>query len=105
MTSDDAIEISNKPELSELADEVSRTRRPRALRRGGRTVAVVVPAPRVRYANHRPRRRKEPGLGPNDTLWNIIGIIDDPGGPTDVSSNKHKYLADIYYAEGHPGQE
>lgn len=105
MTSDDAIDISNKPELSELAEQVSRTRRPRALRRGGRTVAVIVPAPRIRYANRRPRRRREPGLGPDDTLWNIIGIIHDPDGPTDVSSNKHKYLADIYYAKGHPEGE
>jgi hypothetical protein len=30
-------------------------------------------------------------------LWNIVGVIDSgPDGPTEVSSNKHKYLADAY---------
>lgn len=30
-----------------------------------------------------------------DPLWGIIGMIADDG-PTDVSSNKHRYLADVY---------
>jgi hypothetical protein len=30
-------------------------------------------------------------------LWNIVGMADSgPDGPTDVSRNKHKYLADAY---------
>jgi hypothetical protein len=30
-------------------------------------------------------------------LWNIVGMADSgPEGPTDVSRNKHKYLADAY---------
>jgi excisionase family DNA binding protein len=32
----------------------------------------------------------------DDPLWDIVGMIDDPDGPTDVSSNKHKYLAEAY---------
>lgn len=33
----------------------------------------------------------------DDPLWNIIGMADSgPEGPTDVSRNKHKYLADAY---------
>jgi excisionase family DNA binding protein len=40
----------------------------------------------------------------DDPLWNIVGIADKlapnrPPGPTDVSSNKHKYLAEAYLAE------
>jgi excisionase family DNA binding protein len=34
-----------------------------------------------------------------DPLWSIIGIGESCG-PTDVASNKHKYLADAYSAEG-----
>ena len=89
------LEVTQTHDLQEILDQVELTRRPRALKRGGRTVAIIVPAPRVRYANRRPRRRHR-GLTPEDTLWNIIGIIDDPDGPTDVSANKHKYLADAY---------
>jgi hypothetical protein len=30
-------------------------------------------------------------------LWDIVGMADSgPDGPTDVSRNKHKYLADAY---------
>ncbi len=33
----------------------------------------------------------------NDSLWNLAGIADSgPDGPTDVSENKYKYLADAY---------
>jgi hypothetical protein len=33
----------------------------------------------------------------DDPLWNIVGMADSgPEGPTDVSRNKHKYLADAY---------
>ena len=33
----------------------------------------------------------------DDPLWGIIGIFDSgPDGPTDVSSNKYKYLAEAY---------
>ncbi len=32
----------------------------------------------------------------DDPLWNIVGMIKDDGGPTDVSENKYKYLAEAY---------
>jgi excisionase family DNA binding protein len=32
----------------------------------------------------------------DDPLWDIVGMIDSPDGPTDVSRNKHKYLAEAY---------
>ena len=31
----------------------------------------------------------------DDPLWNMVGMIDDDG-PTDMSENKYKYLADAY---------
>lgn len=34
-----------------------------------------------------------------DSLWNIVGIGRSEG-PTDVSENKYKYLAEAYLAEG-----
>ena len=36
----------------------------------------------------------------DDPLWNIVGLVDDPEGPTDVASNKHKYLAEAYASKG-----
>lgn len=32
----------------------------------------------------------------DDALWSIVGIADGPDGPTDVSENKYKYLAETY---------
>ena len=33
----------------------------------------------------------------DDPIWGIVGLIEGKeGDPTDVSSNKHKYLADAY---------
>lgn len=33
----------------------------------------------------------------DDALWDIVGIADSgPDGPTDVSENKYKYLAEAY---------
>jgi hypothetical protein len=34
----------------------------------------------------------------DDSLWNLAGIADSgPNGPTDVSDNKDRYLADAYW--------
>jgi excisionase family DNA binding protein len=55
-----------------------------------------------RQQGNRPNRRRPPGvLTWEDPLWNIVGIASGDG-PTDVSSNKHKYLADALYAEFDP---
>jgi hypothetical protein len=41
-------------------------------------------------------RRARP-ITAEDPLWNIVGMADSgPDGPTDVSRNKHKYLAEAY---------
>src|SRR6266550_5980135 len=42
-----------------------------------------------------PRKRQKPKyFTKDDPLWNIVGMFDDPDGPTDVSENKGKYLAE-----------
>lgn len=45
-------------------------------------------------ANHVPLRGSQSLelLTPEDTFWNIVGMIDDEG-PTTVSATKHEYLA------------
>ena len=46
------------------------------------------------------KRMKGRPTSKDDPLWNIIGIADDPADKaTDVSVNKHKYLAEAYEAE------
>lgn len=36
-------------------------------------------------------------LGPNDPLWELAGMFDaGPDAPTDVATNKDKYLANAY---------
>lgn len=87
----DSVDISNIPELRKLAEEVQLTRQPRMLRADSEDVAVLMPA---KTRSRRPARRK--GLTRDDTLWNIVGCIPDHRGPTDVSENVDKYLADAY---------
>ncbi|MHB8574827.1 MAG: hypothetical protein ACYDCQ_05790 [Dehalococcoidia bacterium] len=92
MTSDYVeIDITNEPELARVADAVDRTRRPHVLKRGDETIAVVRPAPKRGRAS---RRRAKP-FTMNDPLWEIMGIADDAG-PSDVSANKDRYLAEAY---------
>ncbi len=85
------------PELARLAHEVAESGEPRLLTENGETIAVLSPAPKPAPPRKRRRRDRElQPLTPDDTIWNIVGIIGDPDGPTDVSSNKHKYLAEAY---------
>jgi hypothetical protein len=87
-----SIDITAIPELVQLADEVRKTKKPRLLRRGDEDVAMLVPA-----EPKESRRRVRAGrpLRKGDALSKIIGMIQSEG-PTDVSSNKHKYLAEAY---------
>ena len=61
-------------------------------------VAAMVKRKRMRSPDARPEWRSWSGrpTRADDPLWNIIGIASDDDGPTDVSSNKHKYLAEAY---------
>src|SRR5579862_6632756 len=87
-----ATEISDIPELARLVHEVAESGEARLLTENGEPIAVLSPAPRRR----RPRRKHEAVLTPEDSFWNIVGMFEASEGPTDVSANKHKYLAEAY---------
>jgi len=82
------IEIDGAPGLEALADEVSASREPVVLRRDGRDVAVVNPAPKRRRESGRP-------LTPDDALFKLIGIGKGrvPGG---ISGRKHEHLLESH---------
>jgi len=89
------IDISGLPDTLRLAEDVARTNQPHVLERRGKRIAVLSPIQRPTRPPRRPRAAR--GSGPNDWLLNLIGIADESqpsDGPTDVSANKHKYLAD-----------
>lgn len=86
------IDISNQPEVLRIAEEVRATQEPRVLRRNREDLAIVTP---IRRARSSPSRAKP--LRRDDSLFNIVGIAaSEEGEPTDVSSNKHRYLAEAY---------
>lgn len=108
------IDLSNVPALAHLVKEVERTNAPLSLRRDGEEVAVLAPARRRRTRRSttvegrtgegtktppagRRRRRGQP-LTLDDPLFRHIGTSRSD--VTDVSSNKHHYLAEAYYNKG-----
>jgi hypothetical protein len=87
------IDITNVPELLRIAEEVQASQEPRVLRRDSEDLAVVRPI--------KPSRRRVPpgrATGAKDPLWSIVGIGRSEG-PTDISENVDKYLAEAYAAE------
>lgn len=92
------IDISDVPELLRLAEEVKTSGTPRLLTSGDEAVAVLTPVKPPKPPAKR-RKRRDRRTGPDDPLWNIIGIANSAGSPDDprdVSENKYKYLADAY---------
>lgn len=88
------IDISEMPELRRIAEEVQASQEPRVLRRNSEDVAVIMPVEPKRGKRAPSVPRGKP-TSADDPLWNIIGIGRSEG-PTDVSANKHKYLAEAY---------
>ncbi|HEY7061802.1 MAG TPA: hypothetical protein VII06_09995 [Chloroflexota bacterium] len=97
-------DVSNLPDALRLAEEVQRTKQAQVLERDGEELAVLTPM----QSGSRRRGRKggaAKAANPNDWLLNLIGIADSSApadGPTDVSANKHKYLAETLYGKTHP---
>jgi hypothetical protein len=85
-------DISHLQELVELARAVSQSHQPQVLMAGDEELAVLAPVP----AKRRARRQ----ANPNAWLEPLIGA-GSSNGPNDVSSNKHKYIADAVYQESH----
>ena len=77
-----SVDISDAPDLARVAEAVQSTGKPHALKRGDETIAIVRPVPRKKDSGTRRRRQ---GLAHEDSLWNIVGMFEDPDGPTDVS--------------------
>lgn len=94
-----SLDINDVPVLARLAQEVRTTGEPRVLRQEQDDVALVI--------RLQPKRRQRAPAVPrgkaftkDDSLFNIIGIADDPTDPvSDVAANKYKYLAEGYLAK------
>lgn len=90
---DDALDVSASPELLHLAEAVRRSGKPRVLRRGGETLAVIVPFP-ARGAVRLPQRV----LTPRD----IEAFHAAAGSWADV--DVERFLSDVYTARDVPDE-
>jgi hypothetical protein len=81
------VDVAQIPDLERLAREVQRTGQARVLTRNREVLAVLEPVPSTR-----PRARR---TGPDDPYWGLVGL-GRSGGPTDVSAEKYRYLAEAY---------
>jgi hypothetical protein len=96
-------EVSNLPDALHLAEEVQKTKQAQILEREGHELALLSPIP-PRSTRTRRAGGTRKGANSNDWLLRLIGIADgseSPDDATDVSSNKHKYLADAIYSKSH----
>ena len=88
-----AIDINNVPELLRLVEQLRNSNEPLLLQEASRDVAIVRPVKRS-------RKQRIPSGRPtsaDDPLWKIVGMAEgEDDGIRDVSSNKHKYLAEAY---------
>lgn len=90
MTSElNPIDSRRIPELDRLAEEVRMTGKPRRVQRDHEDIARLVPIAPAR------RRRGRP-TSAHDPLWNIVGMVTTYEGPTDVSEQVDRYLADAH---------
>ena len=83
------IDISRIPELLRIAQEVRSTNEPRILQQESEDLAMLTPIKPVAKTN--PRGKPTTA---DDPLWKLIGI--GHSGKSDISENKHKYLAEVY---------
>ena len=90
----ESTDISQQPEILRLAEDVARSGLARVLRRNGDVLAVLRPAPAKQRRTAKPRTSSNP----NAWLEGLIGIGQSDG-PTDVSADIHRYVADVTRAE------
>jgi hypothetical protein len=86
----DLSEMVNMPAV-DLVEQVRKTRQTTIIRADGEDAVEIRPA--------RKRRQRLPrgqGITAADKLWSIVGSIDDPEGPTDISGNVDAYLAETH---------
>jgi len=93
-----SFDVTNAPELRRLIEEVCAQGEACVLIQADEQLAILSPVKARPKRSARPR--KTGILTRKDSLWSIIGIAGDPDDPTtDVSSNKHQYLAEAHAAE------
>ena len=85
------IDITDSPQLLDLAEEVQQSGIGRLLKRGEQDLALLVPVSPGRDAN--PQR--DGAVEDRDTLLNIIGI-GESAEPTDIARYEQEYLAEAY---------
>lgn len=93
------VDITDDPRMREITDAVRQSGTPCVLTESGEAVAVVMPLAPLSMApeTRRPRRRTKGRFTRDDPLFGLIGI--GASGHSDVSSNKHTYLAEAYSAK------
>ncbi len=94
------IDITNDPAMHRLVDQVRSARQPLPLQSRGRTVALLTPVDDTdTHTEDTPRVPAGRPLTQDDSLLCLIGPARSESA-TDVSENKHKYLA-VAYASTH----
>jgi hypothetical protein len=100
-----SFDVEGIPGLAALAEQVQRDRKPRALKRDGETLAYLEPLESKPLTSKGTKRQTTRKSSKAEHIY-LLGLLeiaesgDVPrGGPTDVSTNKHKYLAEAYAAE------
>ena len=97
-----SIDVSNNPDLLRLAENVQRSREPILLVSQDQPLAEVRPARSQRQkASKSVSTRATRAARANEWLLRLIDIGADAvsaDAATDVSTNKHKYLAEAYRA-------
>ena len=87
-------DVTKIPGLLALAEELRVSGEPCLLVRDQEQIAVITP---IKPKARRAPRPKKGVLTEDDSFWNIVGIAGDVDDPvTDVSSNKHHYVAEAY---------
>lgn len=83
------------PGLLSIVEEVRESGEARVVTHADEEMAILSP---IRPRAKRPsRHRKAAIITKDDSLWNIVGMADKPDDRvSDVSANKHKYLAEAY---------
>ncbi len=89
----EAVSQPNTPpaDVMRALDAVAQNGHRQVVRVRGRAVALV---PQTESKRKSPRRTHQ--LTRASALWSVVGAISEPSGPTDVSANKHQYLAEAY---------
>ncbi|MFN8635966.1 MAG: hypothetical protein U0893_19125 [Chloroflexota bacterium] len=87
----ETLDIDAMPELSRVAAEVAATGRPRALRRGGKEIAVLQPVDRAN------RRRRKP------SEKDIEAFLSSAGGWRD-NVDVDRFLQDVYESRDRPSR-